>query len=85
MTGDSKFTWAVTNAKVLCFYQSQSYLTIIKLYRNSSLQVKDISATPCFMLSDKKDTKDGAIMTCTTSTQEKEVWLQTITSNLLSQ
>jgi hypothetical protein len=83
VSGDSKFTWAVSNAKVLCFFQSQSFLTIVKLFRNSSIQIKDISATPCFMLSDKKDSKDGSILACATSTQEKEVWLQTITSNIL--
>ncbi len=80
-TGESKFVWAVSNSKVMCFFQSQSFLTIVKLYRNSSLSVKDINATPCFLMSNPKDQRDGAILACSCSTQEKEVWLQTINSN----
>ncbi len=80
--GDSKFVWTVSNAKVLCFFQSQSFLTIVKLYRNSSLQIKDINATPCFLLASPKDLKDGSLMACSNSTQEKEVWLQTIKANI---
>ena len=80
--GDSKFVWAVSNAKVLCFFQSQSLLTIVKLYRNSSLLIEDISATPCFLLSSPKDFKDGSILACASTTQEKEVWIQTIYSHL---
>ena len=83
-TGDSRFVWTVSNAKVLCFYQSQSFLTIVKLYRNSSLQVKDVYATPCFLLASTKDISDGSILACSTTTQEKEVWLQTIYSNIKS-
>ena len=83
-TGDTKFVWAVSNAKVLCFYQSQSFLTIVKLYRNSSLQVKEINATPCFLLASPKELNDGSILACTTTTQEKEVWLETIRSNIIN-
>lgn len=82
-TGDSKFVWAVSNARVLCFFQSQSLMTIVKLYRNSSLAVKDVNSTPCFLLSSMREAKDGSIMVCSTSTQEKEVWVQTIRSNLI--
>ena len=81
-TGNSKFVWTISNAKVLCFFQSQSLLTIVKLYRNSSLIMKDINATPCFLLSSTKDVKDGSVLVCSTSTQEKEVWVQTIKSHL---
>lgn len=81
-SGDSKFVWAVSNSKVLSFFQSQSLLNIIKLYRNSSLVVKDINATPCFIISSPKDQKDGSVLACSTTTQEKEVWTQTINSNL---
>jgi hypothetical protein len=80
--GDSKYVWAVSNAKVLSFFQSQSLLTIVKLYRNSSLIIKDITATPCFLLSSPKDYKDGSVLACATSTQEKEVWVQTIRSSI---
>lgn len=80
--GTSKYTWAVSNAKVLCFFQSQSFLTIVKLYRNSSLKIKDIIATPCFLIHSPKDPKDGSLLACSISTQEKEVWIQTIKSNL---
>jgi len=81
-TATSKFTWSVANSKVLSFFQSQSFLTIVKLYRNSSLKIKDIIATPCFLLSSPKDSKDGSLLACATSTQEKEVWIQTIKSNI---
>jgi hypothetical protein len=80
--GDSRFVWTVSNAKVLTFFQSQSFLTIVKLYRNSTLQIKDINATPCFLISNKKDPKDGSLLVCSTSTQEKEVWIQTIKANV---
>jgi hypothetical protein len=83
-SGDSKFTWAVVNAKVVVFYQSQSFLNIVKLYRNSSLQLKDVTATPCFILSDRKAVNDGSSFICSTSIQEKEVWLQTIFANILN-
>jgi len=81
-SGDSRFLWAVSNAKVLTFFQSQSFLTIVKLYRNSTLAIKDINATPCFLISNKKDRKDGSLFACATSTQEKEVWVQTIKANV---
>jgi hypothetical protein len=81
-SGESKFVWAVTNSKVLCFFQSQSFLTIIKLFRNSSLSLKDINATPCFLVSSPRDKDDGSVLVCSSSTQEKEVWLQTINSNI---
>lgn len=80
--GDSKFVWTVANAKVLTFFQSQSFLTIVKLYRNSVLNLKDINATPCFLISNKKDQKDGSLLVCSNSTQEKEVWVQTIRANI---
>lgn len=80
--GESKFVWTVSNAKVLCFYQSQSLLTIMRLYRNSSLMLKDINATPCFLIFSSKDSSDGSLLACAVSTQEKEVWVQTIQSNL---
>jgi len=50
------------------------------LFRNSSLIVKDINTTPCFLLSSSKDIKDGYVLACSTTTQEKEVWVQTIKS-----
>lgn len=81
-SGDSRFVWAVTNAKCLTFFQSQSFLTIVKLYRNSSLVIKDINATPCFLAFNKRDKTDGSLLACTTSTQEKEVWIQTIKANI---
>jgi hypothetical protein len=83
-TGNSKFVWTVSNNKVLCFFQSQSLLTIVKLYRNSSLVIKDVNSTPCFMLTNYKDAKDGSVLACATSTQEKEVWIETIKSHLPS-
>jgi hypothetical protein len=82
-SGDSKFVWAVSNSKVLTFFQSQSLLTIVKIYRNSSLNIKDIPATPCFLISSPKDPKDGSVFVCATSTQEKEVWVQTVMSHVL--
>jgi hypothetical protein len=54
----------------------------VKLYRNSTLFIKDINATPCFLISNKKDRKDGSLLVCGTSTQEKEVWVQTIKANV---
>jgi len=81
-TGNSKYVWTVSNNKVLCFFQSQSLLTIVKLYRNSSLAIKDVNSTPCFMLTNYKDVKDGSVLACSTSTQEKEVWIETIKSHL---
>jgi len=79
----SKFTWAVTNSKVLSFFESQSLKTIVKLYRNSSLKLKDIIATPCFMVSSPKDNKDGNLLVCAISTEEKELWIETIRSNII--
>jgi hypothetical protein len=81
-TGDSKFVWTVSNSKVLTFFQSQSLLTIVKLYRNSRLNLKDIPATPCFLITHLGDSKDGSVLVCATTTQEKEVWVQTINSHL---
>lgn len=80
--GNSRFVWAVSNAKVLTFFQSQSFLTIVKLYRNSTLFIQDINATPCFLILNRKDKKDGSLLVCSTSTQEKEVWVQTIKANV---
>jgi len=84
-SGDSRFVWAVTNAKCLTFFQSQSFLTIVKLYRNSSLFIKDINATPCFLALNKKDKSDGSLLACATSTQEKEIWIQTIKANIVQE
>jgi hypothetical protein len=52
------------------------------LYRNSSLYIKDINATPCFLALNKKDKSDGSLLACATSTQEKEIWIQTINGNI---
>jgi hypothetical protein len=52
------------------------------LYRNSSLYIKDINATPCFLVLNKKDKSDGSLLVCATSTQEKEIWIQTIKGNI---
>jgi hypothetical protein len=78
----SKFVWGVLNAKTFTLFESQSFLTIVKLYRNSHLEVKDVPATPCFMTSNKLSKADGAFLICSNSTQEKEVWIQTILSAL---
>lgn len=78
----SKFTWTILNSKTLTFFESQSFLTIIKLYRNSSLLLKDIPATPCFMTSNSLSEKEGSLLVCANNTQEKEVWLQTIQSSV---
>lgn len=79
-TDSSQFVWTVANSKVLCFYRSQSFLTIIKIYRNSELNVKDISATPCFLINSSRE-KDNNLI-CTHSIDEKEIWLQTIKDNI---
>lgn len=76
----SKFVWTVSNSKTLTFYESQSYLVIVKLYRNSSLILKDIPSTPCFLISNGLSPKEGSMLVCSTSVQEKEVWIQTISS-----
>ena len=44
--------------------------------------IKDINATPCFLAFNKRDKSDGSLLACTTSTQEKEVWIQTIKANV---
>jgi hypothetical protein len=81
--GNAKYVWTIANAKVLSFFQSQSLLTIVKLYRNSSLILKDINSTPCFLISSSKDVRDGSILVCSITTQEKEVWIQSIKSHLM--
>ena len=80
LSNGSQFVWTIANSKVLCFYRSQSFLTIIKLYRNSDLNVKDISATPCFLINSSRE-KDNNLV-CTQSIDEKEIWLQTIRDNI---
>lgn len=82
LDGSSKYIFSVSNSKVLVFYKSQSTLTIVKLFRNSNLVIKDVSSTPCFILYSPKENKEGSYFACTSSTQEKEVWLETIRSNL---
>lgn len=80
----SKFIWAVLNAKAFTLFENQSFLNIVKLYRNSHLMIKDIPATPCFMTMNIQSKSEGSLLICSTSTQEKEVWVQTILSALQS-
>lgn len=80
--GSSKFVWAVSNAKVLVFYQSQHFLTIVKLIRNSTLNIKDVVSTPCFIIVSTREVKEGGYMVCSSSIQEKEVWVETIKTNI---
>lgn len=84
INSSSRFVWAVLNSKTLTFFESQSFLTIVKLYRNSHLIIKDVPATPCFMTANSISKSDGSFLICSTSTQEKEVWVQTILSALQS-
>lgn len=81
-SGSSKFLWVISNTRTLTFFESQSFLTIVKLFRNSSLVMRDVPATPCFIVYDRKGTTEGSNLVCSNSTQEKEVWMQTISSNL---
>lgn len=82
INSNSKFAWAVSNSKTLTLFESQSFLVILKLYRNSALQLKDIPVTPCFLISNVNAKSEGSLLLCTTSTQEKEIWIQTITSTI---
>lgn len=92
ISSKSKFIWCVSNSKTLTFYQSQMYISILKLYRNSGLLIKDIPSTPCFMVASKGklvNTKlkfkkldfnyEGAILVCSNSIQDKELWISNIT------
>lgn len=76
----SKFVWTVLNSKTLTFYENQSYMSIIKLIRLSQLTVKDISATPCFLVANIKAANEGSLLVCSNNTQEKEVWITSIKS-----
>lgn len=76
----SKFVWTVLNSKTLTFYENQSYMSIIRLIRLSQLSIKDISATPCFLVANNKAKSDGSFLICSNNTQEKEVWLTSIKS-----
>ena len=80
INSNSKFIWCVVNSKTLTFFESQNFLTIVKLFRLSSLVMKDISATPCFLVYNQISQKDGSYLVCGNTTQEKEVWIQTINS-----
>mmetsp|Transcript_58733 Transcript_58733/g.66946 ORF Transcript_58733/g.66946 Transcript_58733/m.66946 type:complete len:298 (-) Transcript_58733:70-963(-) len=72
----SKSVWAVINTKVFCIYESENYLTIERLIRNSAVSYIDMLATPCFGIYSEKDQRATSL--CAPSIQEKEVWLQII-------
>ena len=79
--GNLKCVWTISNSKVLCFYKSQSFLSIVKLFHNSNLGVKNIYTTPCFLIFSRANIYKGNLFVCSSSTQEKEVWVQTIANN----
>jgi len=89
--GEHQLVWTVSNSRVLCLYKSQSYLTIVKLFRNSEIKLKNIPTTPCFFIFKKasnnstlalENSENGKIMLCGNSVQEKESWILNIQNNL---
>jgi hypothetical protein len=89
-TGDHKLVWMVSNSRVLCLYKSQSYLTIVKLFRNSEIILKNIPTTPCFFIIKKNKNynnnndslENDKVMLCGNSVQEKESWILNINNNI---
>ena len=80
-TDDHKVVWAISNSRVLCFYQSNSYLSIAKFFRNSYISIKDLTTTPCFMIINNINEEDN-LMVCASSVPEKEIWVMTIKNNI---
>ena len=80
-TGDYEFVWTVSNSRVLCFYKSKITLSIVRLFRNSNISVKNIESTPCFFIISNTNEED-AIMICGGSANEKESWVSTIKTNI---
>ena len=76
--GETQFVWAVANNKVFCLFRSQSFLSINKIIRNSSLRLKDVPATPCFMAADEKESNGSWTLLCSLTVQEKEMWVTTL-------
>jgi len=79
-TSLNQFVWTVANSKVFCFYHSQNYLNIVKLFRRSYLSIKDITSTPCFSISSDLDNDDKKYLVCASSIDEKDIWVKTINS-----
>jgi hypothetical protein len=82
-TGEHFFTWAVSNSRILCFYESKAILTINRLYRNTNISVKDINNTPCFFIISNTNEEEN-LMICASNPTEKESWIFTIKNNIVS-
>lgn len=80
-TGDNNFVYTISNSRVLCFYQSKSFLSIIRLYRNSNFSIKDINSSPCFIIISNTN-EDENSMICASSSLEKDSWTLTIKNNI---
>lgn len=75
-----KHVWAVMNSKVFVLYESKNFLTIVKLFRNSAFELKDSGSSPCFVIYSNIEKQSHLL--CSTSTIEKEVWIDIIRTNL---
>lgn len=76
--GKNELAYAVANSKVFILYSTENNETIIKIYRNSKITIKDIVSSPCFNVISKNENN----LICAPSNDEKDLWVKTITSHL---
>lgn len=78
----SYLSYCVSNSKVISFFSTSNKDKIIKTYRNSQINVKDINSSPCFYIMRKMIKQNDDTLICATSVNEKELWYKTIKSHL---
>ena len=77
-TGKYENVWAVSNSKVFSLFNSENYLNIKKIFRNSSLKIIDFLYSPCFFVVNKLVSKEQKTLLCGINFREKESWINTI-------
>lgn len=75
-------SYSVSNSKVISFFSTSNKDKIIKNYRNSQINVKDINSSPCFYIIRKMKKQNDDSLVCAASVNEKELWYKTIKSHL---
>jgi hypothetical protein len=76
--GSYSNVWAVSNSKVLSLFNSENYLNIIKIFRNSAIKIIDFLYSPCFFIANKNIKKEKKTLLCAVNYREKEFWINSI-------
>lgn len=75
------YLYAISNSNTFSLYITPFYdisPVPFKLFRKSTMRVKDIPSTPCFYVYIPREINEGSTMLCAMNVSDKEMWLKTL-------